>query len=219
MTELFLVNGRFHTQDLSYPRATAVAIRDGRLWAVGDDEEIRGLAGAGSRVIDLEGRLVLPGMTDGHVHYYDWSLGLRRLPLAAATSLDDVRARVAQKAGETPPGGWILGQGWNETRWPDPRMPTRVELDAAAPDHPVILWRNDLHLASVNSRALELGSVTGDTPDPPEGIIDRDEAGQPTGVLRDLAINLVSDVIPPATEDETVEAMRDGFAVLHRLGL
>ena len=99
MTELFLVNGRFHTQDPSYPHATAVAIRDGRLWAVGGDEEIRGLAGAGSRVIDLEGRLVLPGMTDGHVHYYDWSLGLRQLPLAAATSLDDVRARVAQKAG------------------------------------------------------------------------------------------------------------------------
>ena len=219
MTELFLVNGRFHTQDPSYPDATAVAIRDGRLWAVGDDEEIRGLAGAGSRVIDLEGRLVLPGMTDGHVHYYDWALGLRRLPLAGATSLDEVRARVARRAAEIPPGSWVLGQGWNETRWLDPRMPTRVELDAAAPDHPVILWRNDLHLASVNSRALELGGVTDDTPDPPEGIIDRDEAGQPTGVLRDLAINLVSDVIPPATEDETVEAMRDGFAVLHRLGL
>ncbi len=219
MTELFLINGRFHTQDPSYPHATAVAIRDGRLWAVGGDEEIRGLAGAGRQVIDLEGRLVLPGMTDAHVHFYDWSLGLRQLPLAAATSLDDVRARVARRAGEIPPGGWILGQGWNETRWPDPRMPTRVDLDAAAPDHPVILWRNDLHLASVNSRALELGSVTGDTPDPPEGIIDRDEAGRPTGVLRDLAINLVSDVIPPATEDETIEAMRDGFAVLHRLGL
>jgi predicted amidohydrolase YtcJ len=219
MTELFLVNGRFHTQDPSYPHATAVAIRDGRLWAVGGDEEIRGLAGPGSRVIDLEGRLVLPGMTDAHVHFYDWSLGLRQLPLAAATSLDDVRARVARRAGEIPPGGWILGQGWNETRWPDPRMPTRVDLDDAAPDHPVILWRNDLHLASVNSRALKLGSVTGDTPDPPEGIIDRDEAERPTGVLRDLAINLVSDVIPPATEGETVEAMRDGFAVLHRLGL
>jgi predicted amidohydrolase YtcJ len=219
MTELFLVNGRFHTQDPSYPRATAVAIRDGHLWAVGDDEEIRGLARAGSRVIDLEGRLVLPGMTDAHVHFYDWSLGLRQLPLAAANSLDDVRARVARRAGEIPPGGWILGQGWNETRWPDPRMPTRVELDDAAPDHPVILLRNDLHLASVNSRALELGGVTGDTPDPPEGIIDRDEAGQPTGVLRDLAINLVSDVIPPATEDETIDAMRDGFAVLHQLGL
>jgi len=219
MTELFLINGRFHTQDPSYPHATAVAIRDGRLWAVGGDEEIRGLAGAGRQVIDLEGRLVLPGMTDAHVHFYDWSLGLRQLPLAAATSLDDVRARVARRAGEIPPGGWILGQGWNETRWPDPRMPTRVDLDAAAPDHPVILWRNDLHLASVNSRALELGSVTGDTPDPPEGIIDRDEAGRPTGVLRDLAINLVSDVIPPATEDETIEAMRDGFAVLHQLGL
>ena len=219
MSDLFLVNGRFHTQDPDYPGATAVAIRAGRLWAVGGDEEIRGLAGSSSRVIDLEGRRVLPGMTDAHVHFYDWSLGLRQLPLAGASSLDEVCARVARRAGEVPAGGWILGQGWNETRWPKVRMPARADLDGAAPDHPVILWRNDLHLAAVNSRALELAGVSGDTFDPPEGIIDRDEAGQPTGVLRDLAINLVSDVIPPATEDETVAAMREGFAVLHRLGL
>ena len=219
MTELFLVNGRFHTQDPDYAHATAVAIRDGRLWAVGSDEDIRALTRPGQRVIDLQGRRVLPGLTDSHFHYYDWALGLRRLPLATATSLSDVRARVAQRAGEIPPGHWILGQGWNETRWPDPRMPTRADLDEAAPGRLVILWRNDLHLAVVNSRTLQEAKITGDTPDPPEGIIDRDESGQPTGILRDLAINLVSDTIPPATEDETVEAMRDGFAILHRLGL
>ena len=244
MTELFLVNGRFHTQDPSYPDATAVAIRDGRLWAVGGDDEIRALAAPGQRVIDLEGRRVLPGLTDSHFHYYDWALGLRRLPLAAATSLADVRARVAERVGETPPDHWILGQGWNETRWPDPCIPTRVDLDDVSPEHPVILWRSDLHLAVVNSRALQKAGITGDTPDPPEGaaslsftgegaasgeapslpdisggVIDRDESGRPTGVLRELAINLVTDVIPPPTEEETVDAMRDGFAILHRLGL
>lgn len=219
MTELFLVNGRFHTQDPSYPHATAVAIRNGRLWAVGDDDEIHALARSGQRVIDLEGRRVLPGLTDSHVHYYDWALGLRRLPLATATSLADVRTRVAQRASETPPECWILGQGWNETRWPEPRMPTRADLDQAAPDHPVILWRSDLHLVVVNSCALQEANITGDTPNPPEGVIDRDEAGQPTGILRELAINLVSDIIPPPTEAETVEAMQDGFAILHRLGL
>jgi len=219
MTDLFLTNGKIHTQDPAYPQATAVAIRCGRIWAVGNDEEIRALAAPDAQVIDLEGRRVLPGLTDAHFHYYDWSLGLRRLALADAASLADLRERLAQRASETPPGQWILGQGWNESRWPEPRQPRRADLDAVAPDHPVILWRNDMHLAVVNSRALQEATITADTPNPPEGVISRDESGQPTGVLRELAINLVSDVIPPPTEEETVEAMREGFAILHRLGL
>jgi len=220
MTELFLVNGSFYTQDPTYPHVTAVAIRDGRFWAVGGDGEIRALAaGSDAQVIDLEGRPVLPGLTDAHFHYYDWALSRHRLPLAEATSLTDVRERLAQRVSNMPSGRWILGQGWNETRWPEPRIPTRADLDDVAPAHPVILWRNDLHLAVVNSQALQEAGITGDTPDPPTGVIDRDESGRPTGVLRELAINLVRDVIPPPTEEEAVEAMREGFAVLHRLGL
>jgi predicted amidohydrolase YtcJ len=222
MADLFLTNGKIHTQDPAYLQATAVAIRGGRIWAVGDDEkidEIRALAAPDAQVIDLAGRRVLPGLTDAHFHYYDWSLGLRRLALAEATSLADLRERLAQRASETPSGQWILGQGWNESRWIEQRMPTRTDVDAVAPDHPVILWRNDMHLAVVNSRTLREATITADTPNPPEGVIDRDESGQPTGILRDLAINLVSDVISPPTEEETVEAMREGFTILHRLGL
>jgi len=117
------------------------------------------------------------------------------------------------------PGEWILGQGWNESRWPEGRMPTRDDLDAVAPDHPVIIWRNDLHLAVVNSRGLEEAHITADTPNPPEGVIDRDASGEPTGILRELAINFVSEVIPDPTEEETVDAMREGFPILHRLGI
>ncbi len=219
MTDLLLINGKLHTQDDRYPDATAVAIRGARVQAVGDDAAIGALAGPGARVIDLEGRLLLPAMTDAHFHYYDWSLGLRRLPLSEADSLADLKQRLARRAREIPPGEWILGQGWNESRWPEPRMPTRADLDEAAPDHPVILWRNDLHLAAINSRALQETGITADTANPPEGIIDRDESGEPTGVLRELAINLVTDVIPPSTEDETVDAMREGFGILHRLGV
>ncbi|HEY73013.1 MAG: amidohydrolase [Chloroflexi bacterium] len=219
MNNLFLINGKIHTQDLASPHATAVAICCGRVWAVGDDDEIRRLAASDAQVIDLAGRRVLPGLTDAHFHYYDWSLGLRRLTLSEATSLTDLRERLAQKASETPPGQWIRGQGWNESRWPEQRIPTRADLDAVSPDHPVILWRNDLHLAVVNSRALQEATITADTPNPPEGVINRDESGQPNGILRELAINLVSDVIPPPTEAETIEAMREGFAILHRLGL
>ena len=219
MSDLILVGGRLHTQDPDYPRATAVAIQGRHLKAVGADDEILSLARPGTRVVDLEGRLVLPGMTDGHVHYYDWSLGLRRLPLAETGSLAELRRRVKDRAGEMEPGEWILGQGWNESRWPEGRMPTRDDLDDVAPSHPVIIWRNDLHLAVVNSRGLEEAHITADTPNPPEGVINRDASGEPTGILRELAINLVSEVIPDPTEEETVDAMREGFPILHRLGI
>ncbi len=219
MNNLFLINGKIHTQDPAYPHATAVAIRCGRIWAVGDDDEIRALAAPDAQVIDLGGRRVLPGLTDAHFHYYDWSLGLRRLALAEVTSLADLRTQLAQRVSETPPGQWILGQGWNESRWPEQRMPTRADLDDVALDHSVILWRNDLHLAVVNTRALQEAGITADTPNPPEGVINRDESGWPNGILRELAINLVSNVIPPPTEEETVAAMQEGFAILHRLGL
>jgi predicted amidohydrolase YtcJ len=228
MTELYLINGDVYTQDLGTPRATAVAIRDGRFLVVGSDDEIRELTGfplsPGCRqgrapVIDLEGRRVLPGLTDAHFHLYDWALGLGRLQLADTRSLEDLCERVVLRVRETPPGRWILGQGWNEARWPAARIPRRSDLDDAAPDHPVLLWRSDLHLAVVNTLALKEAGITASTSDPPEGIIDRDGSGRPTGVLRELAINLVSGVVPPVTEDETMAYLREGIPRLHRQGL
>jgi predicted amidohydrolase YtcJ len=228
MTELYLINGDVYTQDPGTPRATAVAVRDGRFLAVGTDDEIRELTrfplSTGGRqgqapVIDLEGRRVLPGLTDAHFHLYDWALGLGRLQLADTRSLEDLCERVALRVRETPPGRWILGQGWNEAHWPVTRIPRRSDLDDAAPDHPVLLWRSDLHLAVVNTLALKEAGITASTSDPPEGIIDRDRSGQPTGVLRELAINLVSGVVPPVTEDETMAYMREGIPRLHRQGL
>lgn len=216
---LILYNGKMHTQDANYPQATAIAIRGGRFLAVGGDDEIRALADRNTHEIDLGGRLALPGMTDAHFHFRGWALGLHRLGLADTTSLADLQERLARRVGETPSGEWIQGQGWNETRWPDPRMPTRHDLDEVAPDHPAILWRSDLHLAVVNSEALQEAGIASDTSDPAQGVIDRDESGEPTGILREKAIDLVKNVIPPPTEDETVEAMQEGFGLLHRLGL
>ncbi len=219
MPDMILYNGKLHTQDSNYPQATAIAIRDGRILAVGIDTEMRPLAGPRTRQIDLGARRVLPGLTDSHFHYYDWALGRRRLELAAAASLGDIREQVAKMAGKTQPGGWILGQGWNETRWPDPRLLTRADLDDLTPVNPAILWRSDMHLAVANSLALQMAKINVETPDPPQGVIDRDTSGLPTGVLRELAINLVREVIPQPTEDETLVAVRDGFTALHRLGL
>ncbi len=216
---LLLVNGRCHTQDPACPRATAVAIRAGRILAVGGDADIRALGGPGAQTLDLEGRRVIPGLVDGHIHYYDWALGRRRLQLAGMASLGQVTGRVAQAAQATPAGGWILGLGWLETDWADGRMPLRADLDRAAPGHPVLLWRADLHLAAANSLALRLAGIGPGTPDPPMGVIDRDGEGRPTGILRDLAINLVTGRIPPPTDAQVAQAFTDGFQVLHRLGL
>jgi predicted amidohydrolase YtcJ len=219
MSDLLLVNGRFHTQDPERPRATAAAIRDGHFRAVGADSEIRALGGPGARIIDLEGRRVLPGLTDAHFHYHDWALGRRRLVLAGVASLERLLDRVSSAARSLRPGAWILGQGWNEMAWSGRRLPSRRDLDGAAPAHPVLLLRSDLHLAVVNSPALEAAGITPGTPDPDMGAIDRDAEGRPTGVLRDLAVNLVTARIPDPPDDEVVLAFRDGFACLHRMGL
>lgn len=227
MNQLYLVNGKFYTQDPLRPRATAVAIRDGRIQAVGDHDEIRAVKrstasptpASAAEVIDLEGRRVLPGLTDAHFHLYDWALSRLRLPLADTRSLAELQERLAKRAVETAASHWILGQGWNETNWPVPTLPSRNDLDSVCPNHPVALWRSDLHLVIANSMALDRACIAVNTPDPPEGIIDRDESGQPTGILRELAINLLSEVIPPPSEKETIAAIRQAIPELHLLGL
>lgn len=217
--ELILLNGHFRTMDEKNARVEAVAIDRGHITATGRDEEIRGMAGPGTEMINLEGRLTLPGLMDGHFHFYDWALGRRRLDLANVKSFSELIERLKGAVRDSKPGSWILGQGWNESDWPEHRMPKRSDLDAAAPSHPVALWRCDLHLAAVNSRALELAGIDENTPDPPDGVIARDESGRLNGILRELAPNLVKAAIPPPSDNELVGTMREGIQHLHTLGL
>ncbi len=217
--EMILINGTIRTQDTSKPLVEAVAIGGGRVLATGDNEQIQFLAGPDSEVIDLAGSLCLPGMMDSHFHYYTWAMGRRQLTLADVRSFPELLDRVSTAAGTAEPGQWILGQGWNEADWAEHRMPMRDDLDKAAPANPVALWRCDLHLASVNSLALELAHITDDTPDPPDGVIARGASGRPNGILREFASNLVKDVIPPPDDDEIYAAMRDGIHAFHSLGL
>jgi predicted amidohydrolase YtcJ len=197
----------------------ALLLRHGRIAAVGPASDLRALAGPRVATIDLAGRQLLPAFTDAHFHFYAWALGRHGLALAGLPSLAALRQTLAAAAHAAPAGHWIQGQGWNETAWDDPQLPSRADLDAVAPDHPVILWRADLHLAVANSRALAAGGITEHTPDPPHGVIDRTERGRPTGILRELAINLLTAAIPPPTEDETVTAMQAAAPHLHRLGI
>ncbi len=219
MPNLVLYHGSLTTQDPRFPEASALAVRDGRILAVGNDAQIRGLARPHTQQIDLGGRRVLPGLTDSHFHFYGWALDRRGLFLADTNSLTEVRDRVRRAVRGAAPGQWVLGLGWNQNSWPDPRLPGRGDLDDLAPDNPIILWRTDLHLAWVNSRALREAGITSATPDPEMGVIDRDRAGQPTGILRELAINLVRDILPTPTPDEADQAMRQAMVQVHRLGL
>lgn len=217
--ELIFQNAVIRTMDPSRPQARAVAVGNGRILAVGENSEIASLSSPESKTLDLEGRLLLPGFMDSHFHYYDWSLGRKQLNLADAASLEDLLNRVADAARRLPEGSWILGQGWNESDWEEERMPTRTVLDRAAPNHPVALWRCDLHLASVNSLALKEAGIDDSTPDPPDGVIARDSSGRANGILRELAPNLIKSAMDRAGNAGVYEAMLDGIPEIHSYGL
>jgi len=218
--ERIFLNALIRTMDPSRPQAQAVATGNGRILAVGDNSQIASLSSPESETLDLEGKLLLPGFTDSHFHYYDWSMGRKQLNLADAASFQEVLDRVAGAVRSVPEGSWILGQGWNESDWLDDRMPTRHDLDHIAPNHPVALWRCDLHLATVNSLALDRAGIDQTTPDPPDGVITRDASGRPTGILRELAPNLIKSVIHEAGDPGLYEAaMLDGIPEVHSYGL
>lgn len=218
-TDLILINGDIRTQDDRQPRASAVAITGNRITCVGQKSDVMNHAGPETRLIDLDGRLVLPGFMDSHIHFSYWSMGMRHLELAGIASFNDCLEEIRRKALKAKPGDWIQGHGWNEADWPENRQPRRDDLDAVAPDNPVLIWRCDLHMAAANSAALKEAGIDHSTPNPPEGIILRDEAGRPNGLLRESAIDLVSRKLPQATDGDLLEAYRVGQRVLHGFGV
>jgi len=214
-----LYNGILATQNTARPPAQAVAVGNGKILALGRDADVLNLAGSDTEKIDLNGRLVVPGFIDSHIHFYEWALKRQGVKLDDLTRLEELLTRVREAAASQPAGQWIIGQGWNETDWTQPCMPTRKTLDRAAPAHPVLLWRCDLHLAAANSTALRLAGISADTPDPPEGRIERDTTGEPNGILRELAINLVRRAVAPPDADQVMEAFEDAAKALHRRGV
>lgn len=217
--DLILYNAEFHTQDPAQPRARALAAADGRIVAVGDNDAVRALATPRTTRIDLQNRLGLPGFIDTHFHFYEWALGRRNADLAGVKNFDDCLAAVSRLAQRRPKGRWVVGQGFNESDWPENRMPLRRDLDRIAPAHPVVIWRCDLHLAVANSAALKHAGIDRTTPDPPEGRIEKDIDGRPTGVLRELAINLVKKAMPPVTSAAAADAIAEAVPAAHALGL
>ncbi|HET89840.1 MAG TPA: amidohydrolase [Chloroflexi bacterium] len=226
LADQLLVNGRIYTLDAQFPRASAIALAGDRVLAVGEDgatnagRDLRALLSPGGTVRDLGGRCMLPGLTDSHIHFTRYALGLRQVDLTGTATLDEMLHLVAQRARETEPGRWILGRGWDQERWPEHRFPTAADLDRAAPDHPVRLIAKSGHALVANSRALRLAAITAETPDPPGGQIGRDDAGRPTGMLfEESAADLIKAVVPQPSPAETDDALREAFPRAWRVGL
>ncbi len=222
--DLVFTNGKIYTVNDTQPLAQAVAIRKHRIVAVGSDAEILSLAEIDTPIVDLDGKLMLPGICDAHIHFYEWSLSLREVQLAGTRSkaemLDRIATRAALPFDGNPSDHWIIGRGWNESRWGETDFPTAADVDAVTgPERPALFWRADMHGAVANSAALRMAGINTETSDPPGGVIDRDKAGNPTGVLRELAISLVDSCIPKPDGDELENAMVDGMRMLHSLGI
>ena len=217
--DLIVVNARIHTVDEGRPRAEALAVRNGRVQFVGSRRGAEVLRGPQTRVADLAGATVIPGIADAHVHLLGLGQALRTVDLTGTRSLDEVVSRIAARARELPAGTWITGRGWDQNDWPDTRLPTHEALTRAVPGHPIYVVRVDGHAAYVNAAALRIAGVTAETRDPSGGRIERAASGEPTGVLVDAAMGLVSRRIPPMSRDQVRDATLAAIREVNRLGL
>jgi predicted amidohydrolase YtcJ len=208
IAELVLINGKVWTVNPAQQLAEAVACLRGRVAAVGTTAEVRKWIGAGTQVIDLEGKLVLPGFIDAHVHLAQGGAALAGLQLRETRNENQFRDRIRDFASKLPSGRWISNGNWDHENWRPSRLPTRELIDPVTREHPVFLRRIDGHVALANSVALKMAGITRATPDPTGGVIERDAKGEPTGVLRDAAMDAVSRVIPPPAREETEAAIR-----------
>ncbi|MGE0454712.1 MAG: amidohydrolase [Vicinamibacteria bacterium] len=201
------------------PAATALAVSDGRVVALGDDAAVAGLVGPRTRVVELRGRLVVPGFNDAHVHFLDGGFGLLSVDLRDARDEAELGRRVGAHAATLPKGTWVLNGNWDHESWPGGALPTRRGLDALTPEHPVFVNRLDGHMALANSLALRLAGISRDTPDPAGGTIVRDAAGEPTGVLKDNAQDLMYRVLPEPSREMNLRAARAALREAARLGV
>lgn len=213
------VNGAIHTMDAAGTRAAALAVRGDRIVFVGDDRRARRFVGPGTRVVDLRGRMVLPGFQDSHVHPGLVPNPATRLDVGGLRTPEAVLGRIGEYAAQHAGKLWIIGTGWEEAAFLPSGQPTRAMLDAAVPDRPAFLTNNSQHMGWANGRALASAGITRDTPDPPNGRIERAPDGEPTGVLQEAAMDLVRNVIPPRPLDEQVEDLRAAIREMHRVGI
>ncbi len=218
--ELVLTGGAVYTVDAARSWAEAVAVRGGRIAYVGTAAGAKRWIGPSTRVIDLAGKMVLPGFHDAHVHPVEGGMDLALCNVTGLQTKEAVFDAIRKYAAEHPKAKapWIVGSGWDLPLFPD-ASPSRRDLDALVPDRPAEIKSADGHSSWVNSKALEIAGVTRATPDPPNGRIERDSSGEPTGTLRESAKRLVSRHVPESTPAEYAEGLRRGIELANRLGI
>ena len=218
--DLVLYNGRIYTMDQARPQARAVAVVGNRIAAIGDDAQIMSLLTPGGEAIDLGGRTVVPGLTDGHVHFVGYALRLTRLDLAGIESRAEAIRLVGERAQTARPGEWLLGGGWDRNLWKDTSFPAKEDLDNVAPRNPVALSSKDGHSLWANSQALARAGITAETHSPPGGEIERQPGtGEPTGILKERAERLVTDVIEGPSLEAIKAALKVATFNAHRAGI
>jgi predicted amidohydrolase YtcJ len=218
--DLVLLGGKVWTVARASPEVSAVAIRGGRIVAAGSDAEVKRLVGARTQVLALKGRRVLPGFYDSHVHLLGSGLRLAQVALKDAADEADFGKRLRAFDARLPRGRWMLGGEWDHDRTFAGKLPDAALLDRFVPGRPVFLRRYDGHMGVVNSAALKLAGITAATPDPPGGVIYRKELSkEPTGLLRDNAMDLVEKHIPSPASDEIAEAVRAALAEAREVGV
>lgn len=219
--DVILIHARIYTVNASQPWAEALAIHDGKIVAVGKDDEISRYRGTSTKVIDGKGRLVLPGFTDCHVHFIDGSFSLQQVNVEDAKNLEQVQQQIKTYAEAHPNDAWVLGRGWSYPIFPPAGMPDKKQLDAVVPDRPAYIEGYDGHTWWANSKALEAAHITKKTADPPGGTIVRDSAtGEPTGAIKeDAADAIVRRAIPVPSREKKLQALRAGLKHANELGI
>jgi predicted amidohydrolase YtcJ len=217
--DVIIQNAHVWTVDRSRPEAEAVAILGDRIVAVGSRQQVDAWRGPHTRVIDAAGKRLLPGFNDAHVHFMDGGSQLDNVELNDATSPQEFARRIRERAGKTAKGAWVLGGDWDETKWNPAELPTKELIDAATPETPVAVNRYDGHMILANSVALELAGITAKTPDPAGGVIVRDRQGNPTGALKDAAMDLLFKVVPPPGHDQRRHAIERALEHAASLGV
>jgi predicted amidohydrolase YtcJ len=217
--DLVIINAKVWTVDKSHPSAEAVVVLGGRIVAVGSNADIAAWRGLGTKLIDADGKLLLPGFNDAHVHFVSGGQQLDNVQLKDAASPEEFARRIAARAKATSKGEWILGGDWDETKWNPPNIPTKELIDAVTPNTPVFVDRYDGHMGLANSVALRLAGITAKTPDPPGGTIVRDAQGNPTGALKDAARDYMDKVIPDLTHDQRVRIVKRALAYAASVGV
>jgi len=216
--DLVLTNGIIYTVDNRRSRASAMAVKGDTIVFVGDDKNASQWIGNNTRLIDLQGRLVLPGFIDSHNHAADGTFELFEVKLHDLNSVDEYKQAIIEFRAAHPHTQGILGGGWMNPLFP-PQGPSKEILDEVAPDIPVVLGSEDYHSVWVNSKALEIAGISRDTPNPVRGIIEKDDQGNPNGTLRESAVDLVEQVIPPYTVEQLIEGLRYFQNMAHSYGI